>query len=118
MRPQSVSAGEHAQVLQDDGFKKGRHQLIGWGPHFLQAVDIGFREYAAFARNFVKLDPVISLIAELHRRNLQLGIYLVDNSSGAAGALVIHRRNLLLAPSFFVIFEDNDLGVLSTELDD
>ena len=116
MRPQSMSAGKNAQVLQNDGFKKGSHQLVRRSSHFLQTIDVGFREHAAFACNLVQLDSVIALIAQFEGRNFQLGIDLVDDGARAAGALVIHRGNLLLAPSLLVIFEDNDLGILATEL--
>src|SRR5438552_1602464 len=61
---------------------------------------------------------MISLFCEFLDRNLQLGIDLVDDRACAAGALIIHRRNFLVAPRFVIIFEDNDLRVLSTQLDD
>ncbi len=37
---------------------------------------------------------------------------------GATGALVVHRRDFLLAPGFIVIFEDDDLRILPAQLND
>ncbi len=48
---------------------------------------------------------------------LQLGVDLVDDRAGPAGALVVHRRDLLLASALRVVLEDDDLGVLPAELD-
>ena len=55
---------------------------------------------------------------ELLIGDLQLGHNLVDDGSGAAGALVVHGGNLLLAPTSDGVLEDDDLGVLSAEFDD
>ncbi len=118
VRPQGVAASEHAQVLQHDRFKQRRHQLIGRSADLLQAVDVGFGEHAALAGDFVQLDAVISLLARVRRGNFQLGVDLVDDRAGAAGALVVHRGDLFLAASFVVIFKDDDLGILTAEFDD
>src|SRR6202140_3879965 len=64
------------------------------------------------------LDPLVAEVAQLVGRNLQLGIDLVDDRTGAARALIVHRRDLLPAAIFSVRLENDDLGVLSTELDD
>ena len=118
VRAQCVAAGEHAEVLQDDGFKERCHQLVGWRAGFLQAVDVGFGEDAALAGDFVQLDSVIALVGELGGGDLQLGVDLVDNRTGAACALVVHRRDLLLAAGLFVVFKDDDLRILPAEFDD
>ena len=117
MWTQSVSAGEDAQVLQDDGFKQRRHQFIGRGAHFLKTIDVGFRKHATLPSNFMELDPVVCLVPELLGRNFQLGVDLVDDCASASGALVIHGGNFLFASGLFVIFEDDDFCVLATELD-
>ena len=82
----------------------------------MQAVDVGLGEHAAFAGDFMQFDPVIALKCQLGYRNLQLRIDLVDDRSGAAGALIVHRRNFFLAARLVVIFEDDDLRILSTQL--
>ena len=79
----------------------------------LQSVDVGFGKNPALSRYGMQLYPVISLLAELVCWDFELGIDLVDYCAGAAGALIVHRRNLLLAPGGLVFFEDDDLGVLS-----
>jgi hypothetical protein len=83
----------------------------------LQTVDICFCEDSALAGYLVQLHAKITLIRKLDSRYLQLGIDLVDDRSCAACALVVHRRYLLFASSLFVIFEDDDLGVLTTQFD-
>ena len=118
MRPQRMPARKNAQVLQDDRFKQRCHQFVGRRSDLLQTVDVGLRENAALARDFVQLDAVIFLLREFGCRNLQLGIDLVDNGACAARALVVHRRDLLLATSRVVVFEDDDLGVLPAKFDD
>ena len=62
--------------------------------------------------------PLIFLLGEQVDGNFQLGVDLVDDRAGAAGALVVHRRNFLFAAGFFVVLEDDDLGVLPAEFDD
>ena len=118
MRAKCVAAGENAEVLQNDGFKERRHQLVGRCAGFLEAVDVGLGEDAAFAGDLVQLDAVIALVGELGGGNLELGVDLVDDCAGAARAFVVHRRDLLLAAGLFVVLEDDDLRVLSAELDD
>ena len=117
MRTQCVSACEHRQVLQHDGIKQRSHQLIRRNALLLQAVDIGLGEHAALAGNRMQLDSGVTLIAQVLGRNLQLGVDLVDDRARTAGALVIHRRNFLLAPGILVLFEDDDLRVLTAQLD-
>ena len=118
VRTECVPAGEDAEILQDDGFKERCHQLVGRRAGFLEAVDVGFGEDAAFAGDFVQLDAVIALVGELGGGNLELGVDLVDDCAGAARALVVHRRDLFLAAGLFVVLEDDDLRVLPAELDD
>src|SRR5262245_57361417 len=66
----------------------------------------------------MELDPEIPQVAELVDRDPQLCVDLVDDRAGAAGALVVHRRNLLFASALGILLEDDDLRVLTTELDD
>ena len=66
----------------------------------------------------MQLDAVIGQVRELGGGNLELGVDLVDDRAGAAGALVVHRGDLLLAAGLFVVLEDDDLGVLAAQLDD
>ena len=117
MRLQSVAAGQDAEVLEHDGFEQRRHELIWRRAHLLQAVDVGLGENATLSGNFVELDPMVFLLGQLSRRNLQLGIDLVDDRAGPAGAFVVHGGNFFLAPGLLVVFEDNDLGVLAAKFD-
>ena len=118
MWPQRVAACQHRQVLQHDRVEERRHQLVGRRAFLLQAVDVRFREDAALAGNLVQLDPVVPLVAQLDGRDLQLGVDLVDDRAGPAGAFVVHRGNLLLASGLRILLEDDDLGVLAAKLDD
>ena len=118
MGPQSVAARKDAQILQHDRFKQRSHQFVWRRADFLQTVDVGLGKHPALACDFVQFDSVITLIPRLHGGNFQLGIDFVDDRASPAGALVIHRGNLFLAAGLFVVFEDDDLGVLPAELDD
>ncbi len=99
----------------------GRHAVgdfyLALLPH---ARDVGLPGFFHAANNgdLVQLDAVVCLIAEFVGGNLQLGIDLVDHRAGAAGALVVHGRNLLLAAGLRVVLEDDDLGILAAEFDD
>ena len=117
MRTQRVAARQHGQVLQNDGVKQRSHQLIRRDALLLQAVDVGLGEDAALARDGMQLDADVALIAQFCGGNLQLGVDLVDDGAGAAGTLIVHRGNLLLAAGVLVFLEDDDLGVLSAQLD-
>ena len=68
MGTQRMSARQHAQILQDDGFKQRCHQLVGRRACLLQTVDICFGKHAAFAGNLVQLDAVVGLIGKLGTR--------------------------------------------------
>ena len=113
VRLQGIAARQDAQVLKHDGVEQRCHQLIGRRPDLLQTVDVGFREDAALPGYFVQLDPVVSLFTKLFGRNLELGVDLVYHRARAAGALVIHGRNFLLAPGPLIILEHDDLRVLA-----
>src|SRR5215470_17562544 len=116
MRTQCVSAGQHREVLMHDGVEQRGHELIVRDTLLLQSVDVGFGKDSAFPCDGMQLDAEVSLIAELLAGDLQFGVDLVDDSSRAASALVVHGRNLLLTAAGLVLFEDDDLGVLATEL--
>ena len=90
----------------------------GGTPLFLQAVDVGLGEDAALAGHRVQLDALVAHLAKLLGGDVQLGVDLVDDGAGAAGALVVHRGNFLLAAGVGIFLEDDDLGVLAAELDD
>ena len=66
----------------------------------------------------MELQPVVPHLAKLICGNADLGVDLVNDSACAAGALVIHGRDLFLASGFRVLLEDDDLGVLAAQLDD
>ncbi len=117
VRTQCVAAREDREILQNDGIEQRSHQLIGRNALLLQPVDVGLGKDAALAGHGMQLDAGIALVAELVGGNLQLGIDLVDDRARAAGALVVHRRNLLLASGVLVFFEDDDLGVLAAKFD-
>ena len=87
-------------------------------PGLLQAVDIGFGKDAALAGNLMQLDAVVGLVGKLGSGDLEFGVDLVDDRARTAGALVVHRGDLLLAPGLFVILEDDDLRILPAQLDD
>ena len=113
-----MTAGQDGEVLQHDGVEQRGHQLVGRNALFLQAVDVGLGEDATLAGHGMQLDANVALVAEVCCGNLQLGVDLVDDGAGTAGALVVHRRNLLLAAGVLVFLEDDDLRVLAAELDD
>ena len=117
MRTQCVPACEHRKVLQDDGVEERGHELIGRDRLLLQAIDISLGKDSALSSYWMQFDSVIALLTQFVGGNLELGVDLVDHRAGAAGALVVHRRNLFLAPTGFVFFKDNDLGVLPAEFD-
>ena len=116
MRPQRVATRKHAEVLQYDRFKQRSHQLVRRRSFFLQAIDVSLGEDPAFPCHFVQLDAVVALQAQRFSGNLQLGIDLVDHRARAAGALIVHRRDLFLAPAFRIVLENDDFGVLAAEL--
>ena len=62
-------------------------------------------------------DPYVAHVAELFGRNAQLGVDLVDDRARAAGALIVHRGDLLLAAGLRIFLEDDDLGVLAAQFD-
>ena len=64
------------------------------------------------------LRPRVAHLAKLVGGNPQLGVDLVDDRARAAGALVVHRGNFLLAAGFGIFLEDDDLGVLAAQFDD
>src|ERR1035441_156168 len=66
----------------------------------------------------MELDALVAHLAELLGGDTQLGVDLIDDGAGAAGALIVHRRHFLLAAGLGVGFEDDDLGVLAAQLDD
>ena len=115
---QGVPAGEHREVLQNDGVEQGRHQLIGRDTLLLQAVDIGFRKDAAFACDRMQLDAGVALVAEFFGGNLELRVDLVDDGARASRAFVVHRRDFFLAAGVPVFLEDDDLGILPAQFND
>ncbi len=66
----------------------------------------------------MQFDVVVSLIREFCSGDLEFGVDFVDDCSRATSALIVHRRNFLLAPSLLVVLEDYDLRILSAQLDD
>src|SRR6266849_6560088 len=112
-----MAAGEYRKILQHDGLEQRRHQLVGRGPFFLQAVDVGLGKDPALAGYLVQLDAVIAVVAQINGGDFELGVDLVDDCAGAARAFVVHRRDLFLAAAIRVVFEDDDLGVLAAQLD-
>ncbi len=117
-RAQCVAACKYGQVLHDDGFEERSHQFIGRHAGLLQTVDIGFGEDATLAGHRVKAYAGVAHLAKLVGGNPELGVDLIDDRAGAAGALVVHRGKFLLAARLGIFFEDDDLGILAAELDD
>src|SRR5215472_4301480 len=117
MRTQGVAARQHGQILQHNGIEQRRHKLIRRDSLLLQAIDVSLGEDAALSRYRMQLDSRVALVTQLFGGNLQLGVDLVDDGARTPGALVVHRRDLLLAPCILVLFEDYDLGILPAELD-
>ena len=115
--PQRIPTGEHGEVLLDDGFEKRGHQLIRRHAALLQAVDVGLGKHTALAGHRMQLYIEVTHVAELFGGNFQLAVDLVDDGSGASGALVVHRGNLLLASCLGVFLEDDDFRVLPAQLD-
>ncbi len=115
---EGVATGENGEVLHDDGFEQRGHQLVGRDAHFLQTIDIGFREDAALAGYGVELNSLVAHLAELVGGDAELGVDFVDDRAGTAGALIVHRRDLLLTAGFGIRLEDDDLGVLAAEFND
>ena len=116
--PESVAAGEHAQVLLDDGLDQGEHEVARRYSLLLEAVHVGLGEDAALARHRVALAVDITQLAHLGALQLELGGNAVDDGAGAAGALVVHGGQLALAAGALVLQPDDDLGVLAPQLDD
>ncbi len=114
---QDVAPGEHRQVLLHDGVEQGGHQLLRRYPQFLQAVDVALGEHAAFARYRVELDALVRHFAEPVGGQVELGGDLVQHGAGAPGALVVHGADLALLAAGGILPEEDDLGVLTTELD-
>jgi hypothetical protein len=65
----------------------------------------------------VQLQAIVALITQFLCWDAQLSVDLVDDRSGAPGALIIHARDFFLAAGFRIFFEDDDLRILSTQLD-
>src|SRR5439155_3852883 len=114
---QRIPARQDCQVLLNDGFEQRRHELVAGYPAFLQAVNIGLGEHAALPCHRVQLQPEVTHLREVFRRDAQLSVDLVNDGASSSGALVVHGRDLLLAACFRVLFEDDDLGVLTAQLD-
>src|ERR1019366_8667654 len=115
---QRVPASEDGEVLQHNGVEKRGHQFVGRYALLLQAIYIGLSENAALACDRMNPDPLIALVAQLVGRNLQLGVDLVDDRTGAPRALVVHRRDLLPPAVAAILFENDDFGILTAQFDD
>src|SRR5262245_45506018 len=87
VRPQSVAAGQHRQVLADDGFEERGHQLVRLDAHFLMQVEFVLGEDAALAGDRVHLQAVLAHVAELVRREAQFGVDLVYDRAVAPAHL-------------------------------
>src|ERR1043165_4789848 len=111
-----VASCQHGKVLDNDRFEQAGHQLVGWHTLFLQTVDIGLGEDATLAGNGMELEAVIRHSAQVLRSDLELGVDLVEHGTGAAGAFIIHRRDFLLLAGLLIFLEDDDLGILATQL--
>ena len=113
-----MAAGEHGEVLQDNGVKKRGHQLGGRKSLLLQAVDVGLGKDAAFARDGMDAHAPIGQLRHLIGGNVQLGLNLVNDRAGAARAFVVHRGDLPAPSAADFGLEYDDLGVLAAEFDD
>jgi hypothetical protein len=112
-----VLPGEHRQILEHQRVEERREQILRRNALLLQAVDVGLREDAALAGDRVDLQAARREARERVGTHLQLRGNLVDHDAGAAGALVVHRHELPGA-SLVLLLEEDDLRVLSAELDD
>ena len=81
---------DRLEVLLDDRLEERGHEFVGRHAGLLQAVDVRLREHPAFARDGMQLQPLVAHLAKLLGRDLELGVDLVDDRAGAAGALVVH----------------------------
>src|SRR5262249_6753399 len=117
VRPKSVAPSEDGEVLPNDRLEERCHELWRSHTHFLQGIYVGLGENAALACYRVQLETVVAHFAELLGGNPKLGVDLVDDRSGAACTLVVHRWDLLLFACLRVFLEDNDLRILPAKLD-
>jgi hypothetical protein len=103
--------------LQNNGVEERGHQFLNWKALFLQTVDVSLRENSALTRDGMHPDSLIGLIAQLVGWDHQLGVDFVDDRAGTSRALIVHRWNFLPSATISILFEDDDFGVLTTELD-
>src|SRR5262249_26207456 len=79
-------------------------------------VHVRLGEHPALPGHRVDLDARVAHVAQLFGGYPELRIDLVDDRAGPPGALVVHRRDLLLLAGLLVGLEDDDLGVLAAQL--
>ena len=115
---QGIAAAEHRQVLRDDGVSQGIHDLRRGHARLDQVDDIGLGEHPALRRHRVQLAGVELQRGQRVHRHAHLEQALVDGRPGARGALVVHRGDHLACATVGVFAEQDDLGILATQLDD
>ena len=113
-RLQRLSAGEHREILNDDGVKQRGHQLPRRNALLLQSGNVGFGKDAALACNRMNLKSVILLLQQFFGGEIQLGGDLLNHGAGSAGTFVVHGGDLLTR-LLASLLKDNDLRVLAAE---
>ena len=116
--PERVAARENREVLHHDRISQRAHDLVGRDARLDEIDDVGFCEDAALGRNVVQVLVVEMKIESLFGRHADLDHALVDCGARARSAFVVHRGDGRLVASSLVLFEDDDLRVLTAELDD
>ncbi len=115
--PERMAACENRQVLADDRVAKRAHDLARRDSRLHQVDDVGLGEDAALGGDVVQSRAVPFDPADLVARQPDLDQALVDRRASAGRALVVHRRDrAFLARRGLLV--DDDLRVLSAELDD
>ena len=112
------SLGQTADGLLGDGVEGGQGQILLGHALVQQGLDVGLGVHTAPAGHVVDAVPPGGQGVELLDGHVENGGHLVDKGPGAAGAAAVHAhiRHLQL-PGGLAGPEENDLGVLSPQLD-
>ena len=108
--------GKATDGLLRDGMETGKGDVFLGDTVVEHRLDVGFREHAATARNFVDLLATLGKAFEGFGLDAQKFCHLVNKCTGTAGAHTVHAHvgGNELAGSL-VFFEEDDFGVLTTE---
>ena len=118
---QGIAAREHGEVLHDDGIGERAHDLLGGYRGLDQVYDVGLGEYSTLGGHVVQLCIGKAQAGGLGGGQAHLEEALVDGRARARSTFIVHRSDggLARAASLCVhpLLEDDDLGVLSPQLD-